>query len=250
MAVYSIGQLAGNAARRAERAQRTRAHVRRGSREKGTFEADWYRRPQRDQFGLMCDGVRVVDEHAKKERPGAPAGPLGLVGDKIIRSMMTAIDKATGRLDVSYDWLCAHTGFSRPTIAKGLFALVAHGFLEIQRRCVRADVAEGEPGARWRQATNAYRMKLPALARKLLGLKAEPAPIPTDEHDRRAAQSAAAKSMFDELAPDEIGDVLTTDKELAKILNRMGRHFVSKRVECELTDLPQSLPFKFNLSAE
>jgi DNA-binding transcriptional ArsR family regulator len=136
----------------------------------------------------MCDGVRLVDEHIKRERAGAPAGPLGLAGDKIMRALHEAIDRLTGRLDVSYDWLCAKTGYSRPTIAKTLRALVEYGFLEIQRRCVRRDVAEGEPGPRWRQATNAYRMTLPALARRLLGLKGQGAPIPDDERDRRAQQ--------------------------------------------------------------
>ena len=69
MAVYSIGELAGRAERRA---QRRYEPVRRGSREKGTFEAGWYRAPQRDQYGLMCDGVRLVDEHIKKARAGTP----------------------------------------------------------------------------------------------------------------------------------------------------------------------------------
>jgi len=241
MAVYSIGELAGRAERRAKRRYEP---VRRGSREKGTFEAAWYRAPQRDQYGLMCDGVRLVDEHIKKERAGAPAGPLGLAGDKIMRALHEAIDRVSGRLDVSYDWLCAKTGYSRPTIAKTLRALVEYGFLEIQRRCVRRDVAEGEPGPRWRQATNAYRMKLPALARRLLGLKGQGAPIPDDERDRRAQQGRAAEAMLNALPADELGTALTTDAGLAAALNRMGRHFVVSRAECELRGLPQPLPFQ------
>jgi hypothetical protein len=241
MATYSIGELASRAERRATR---THAPVRRGSREKGTFETAWYRAPQRDQYGLMCDGVRLVDEHIKKERHGAPAGPLGLAGDKIMRAFHEAIDRVSGRLDVSYDWLIAKTGYSRPTIAKALRALVEYGFLEIARRCVRREVAEGEAGPRWRQATNAYRMKLPALARRLLGLKGQGAPTPDDERDRRAGHQATADAMLDALPTDEIGDAVTTDKALAAIINRMGRHFVVQSAECELTSLPQSLPFK------
>ena len=241
MAVYSIGELAGRAERRAKRRYEP---VRRGSREKGTFEAAWYRAPQRDQYGLMCDGVRLVDEHIKKERAGAPAGPLGLAGDKIMRALHEAIDRVTGRLDVSYDWLCAKTGYSRPTIAKTLRALVEYGFLEIQRRCVRRNVAEGEPGPRWRQATNAYRMKLPALARRLLGLKGQGAPIPDDERDRRAQQGRVAEAMLNALPADELGTALTTDKGLAAALNRMGRHFVVSGAECELRGLPQPIPFQ------
>lgn len=240
MAVYSIGELASRAERRA---QRTYAPVRRGSREKGTFEAGWYRAPERDQYGLMCDGVRLVDEHIKKERRGAPAGPLGLAGDKIMRALHAAIDRVSGRLDVSYDWLCAKTGYSRPTIARALKALVEYGFLEIQRRCVRRDVAEGEAGPRWRQATNAYRMKLPALARRLLSLKGQGTPIPDDERDRRASHQATADAMLDALPADELGDAVTTDKALAAIINRMGRHFVVRPAECELMSLPQPIPF-------
>ena len=247
MAVYSIGQLVSRAERRAHR---THAPVRRGSIEKGTFEERWYYRPQRDQYGLMCDGVRLVDAHAKKLQPGAPAGPLGLVGDRIMRAFLEAIDRWSGRLDVSYDWLCQQTGFSRPTIAKGLRALAEYGFIDIQRRCTRTEAAADAPGPRWAQATNAYRLKLPALARQLLGLKGQPAPVPDDERDRRAAQGAAAEAMLAALSPDEIGDALTTDKALAAALNRLGRHFVNagqSRDECELSGLPQPLPISFDL---
>ena len=241
MAVYSIGELACRAERRAKR---TYEPVRRGSREKGTFETEWYRRPQPGQYGLMCDGVRLVDEQIKRENPGSKSGPMGLPGEKLIRAMHSALDYMTGRLDVSFIWLCEKTGYSRPTVSKALDALERYGFIERQRRCVRTAVEPGEPGPRWRQATNVYRLKLPAIARRLLGLRAEATPLPADQVDHHRRHSQAAEAMLKALPADEIGDALTTDKALAKALNRMGRHFVSFTSECELNGLPQSSPSK------
>ena len=234
MSVQSIGQAMRSTLRKAHR---TGAPVRRNSRERGTFEAEFWRIPVRGQLALLCDAARAYDLQSKRETPGARQGALGQAGVAIIRAMMETIDFASGRLDMSYEWLSAKTGFSRPTIATALSRLKQHGFLEAVRRFVRV-AAEGI-GPRYKQTSNVYRLALPAVARRLLGLKAVPPPAPVCELERIRAHQVASVAMIKALPTDEYAQALVSDPSLSAALARLARAVSQQTHDSELNQLPQ-----------
>jgi hypothetical protein len=96
-----------------------------------------------------------------------------------------------------------------------------------------------------KQATNAYRLFLPAAAARLLGHLASPPPIAADIEHARAASMAAVVAMVDGLPLDEQPAAAGLEGPLAAALSRLGRGVMRRGrhgVECESAERSESQP--------
>ena len=157
---------------------------------------------------------------------GQRIGKLGGVALEVLRELLRLIDYKTGRLDPSITTLCERIKRSRDAVVRALANLRNAGFLDWLRRYEPTD-NEGR-GPQVQQASNAYRLLLPALALKLLGRFASPPPVPDDEQARREAHSNAKTAMIDELPLWEQPAHIVEDSRLAEILSRIGRKVVER----------------------
>lgn len=134
-----------------------------------------------------------------------------------------------GKVFPSYDHLARATGLGRATIARALRRLTALGFLTIRRRCVRL-TPEG-PGPRYAQASNAYRIEMPAQAERLLPQSMQAAPVPCDDLVRRAREKCSVQEM---LKPWHVtGGLKVSDPNLAETLNRLAARIIERESQFE-----------------
>lgn len=235
MTAYSIGEitahsLPGMTARRSS-AERTGEPVRRYS-----FRAD--RRPPaylckitKQQARDIVLAATMYDRTARKDGKR----PLGRAAIQILE-FLSHLAAYSGRIEPSYEYIMAKVGCARDTITRALKALRAHGFLDWIRRYVPTGNAEGP---QVQQTSNAYRIALPALAKRLLDRLRNRGPLPADfEHEvkERAAQVEAMRAtltMREQLHMDfDTGGDDADAKaryELAESLARMGERFKKER---------------------
>ena len=197
---------------------RTSAPVRRGSRERGTFEAGWYR-PLDHLAGVKMRQV-VEDYDIEHTEPGARRGPLGPFTCRVFNVMVGMVDKRTGQLDPTIATIMAKTRLCRQTVQESITRLCEHGFLERQRRCVRS---HGE-GPRFKQTSNAYRITCPPALRSRLGRRGARPPIPDDHAQRVAEDREAVAAMMAGLPCGEFARLQFDDpgSALARTLTSFG----------------------------
>ncbi|EPR18635.1 hypothetical protein M527_12420 [Sphingobium indicum IP26] len=124
----------------------------------------------------------------------------------------------SGRVEPSYRYIMEQVGCCKDSITRALKALHAHGFLEWVRRYIPTGKNEGP---QVQQTTNAYRIKLPALAKRLLERKKETSPIPDDVEWEAIQRARAVEAMRSTLTMREQLAMDFDDPAMAELMARI-----------------------------
>lgn len=165
--------------------------VRRESRAKGR-EGTFWRPTTRQDVRQLILAARRYDMAGRQG--GQRNGPLGHVALEVLELLAHLVDFRSGRLDPALDTIAARIKRSKSAVVDALKALRRHGFLDWLRRYVPT-ANEGGRGPQVQQTSNAYRLFLPAAARRLLGRYGMPAPAPDDHDHARAMKAAEVEAM-------------------------------------------------------
>lgn len=199
-------------------AERKRTPVRRSSRPAGRCEGLFWR-PISAQEAMQIRIAAERYELATKEK-GRRNGALGGVGLQVLAYLTRLVHARTGRLDPSIDYLMAKLKRSRDAIVTALKALRAHGFLDWLRRYV--PTGNDGRGPQVIQTSNAYRLSLPARARRLLGRIGMAPPAPCDFAHRRATQAAEIDAYQRSLPLEDRPAFIVEDQGIAAALSRIA----------------------------
>ena len=204
---------------RGGKGRRTHQPVRRQSHAAGRCEGVFWKATNRQETRRVILAARRYELVGRQ--PGARSGPLGFVALEVLELLANLVHHRTGRLDPSLDYLMGKLRRSRDAIVRALKSLRAHGFLDWLRRYVPTG-NEGR-GPQVKQTSNAYRILLPAAARRLLGRLMEEPPTPDDfshaqEQHRAEVEAHKAALPLSERALFEVGDT-----PLGQALARLGR---------------------------
>lgn len=214
-------------------AERERTPVRRQSRAAGRCEGVFWRRTNRQEVRQIVLAARRYELACRE--PGSRNGPLGGVAIEVLELFANLVNFRTGRLDPSIDFLMIKLRRSRDAIVRALKALRSHGFLDWLRRYVPTG-NEGR-GPQVQQTSNAYRLSLPARARKFLG-RFGVTPPPPDDHVQaeaeRAAEMEAHRASLD-IEARTLFDV--GDNALGQALARLGKA-INLRESAKQTESP------------
>lgn len=214
--LMSIGAVLGGSA-----PHRTGQPVRRHSHQLGQCEARFWGPTSREAVRGIVLAARRFDLLGRQK--GRRNGPLGHVGLEVLEFLGNLVSFKTGRLDPSLDYLVARLRRSRGAIVEALKALEAHGFLDKLRRFEATGITEG-PGPRVKQASNAYRLNLPAKAAQLMGrLRGRP-PLPDDVRQDQEERWASVEAHKASLSPEELGRFTIESGPLGEKLAQLGRH--------------------------
>ena len=197
--------------------RRSGARVRRHSKEKGNCERRYWRSFDPRDRGRYMMAAERFDRHGRAA--GDRNGPLGSVALEVLRELLRLVDYKSGRLDPSLDYLGKQLKRSRDAVVRALANLRRHGFLDWIRRW---EPGEGDQPVK--QATNAYRLFLPAAALKLLGARWQDPPPPDDAPDR----AASWRDMLKGLSPAEMAAAAFGDTPLGRIAARLSRFVVKE----------------------
>lgn len=176
--------------------------------------------------------AKLYDNAARKDGKR----PLGRAALDILE-LLANLAAYSGRVEPPYTYIMKQCGVARDTITRALKALRAHGFLDWMRRYVPTGNAEGPQVV---QTTNAYRLSVPALAKRLLEAFFKPrTQIPDDlahEAQERARQIEAMRATL--TLREQLHLDLNTNGDdpdapsrfkLAESLARMGEGMQQKR---------------------
>lgn len=166
--------------------------------------------------------VHAAERYDDTGRAKGGKRPLGPAAIKVLRYLAN-LAAYSGRVEPSYDYLMEKLGFARDTINRALKSLRAHGFLDWVRRYVPTGNADGP---QVKQTSNAYRITLPAIARRLLGRFAKPSPVPDDvvqAAKERADQIEAMRATL--TMAEQITLDFGADDPTGQILARMAARF-------------------------
>ena len=196
--------------------------IRRHSRPKGRCEVSFWKAFNPKDFARYMKAAERFERTQRK--PGERSGPLGPVGLEVLRELLRMIDYRTGRLDPSITTLMTRLNRSRDAIVRALTNLRRAGFLDWLRRWEATGKAVGQLV---KQATNAYRLFLPAAAERLLD---PPSPLPDDFIHARAAKAAAIRGMIDALPLSEQGSAeFGTSDRLGATFDRLGKAIMERQ---------------------
>ena len=135
------GDLLGRGKRR-----RLKALVRGGSVRRASLR-DYFQPFNRNDHGKIMKGAERLEIITKVR--GKRNGALGYTGIRVLKALLELdIDYRSGRLEPSYLALCKKTGLCVSAVAEALERLVAHGFLDLQRRYEETGNTEGGPTVR------------------------------------------------------------------------------------------------------
>lgn len=191
--------------------------------------------PQYRQKITKREAWEIVHAAQKYDDAGRAKGGKRPLGEKAIKILRYLANLAaySGRVEPSYDYLMEKTGCARDTVNRALKALRAHGFLDWVRRYIPTGNTDGP---QVQQTSNAYRLALPAIARRLLGRFAKPAPVPDDVLQAakdRADQIEAMRAtltMTEQIALD-FGADDATGQALARLWQSMQQRESENRTE-------------------
>lgn len=207
--------------------RRTGQPVRRHSWQKGR-EGTFWRDINRKEARQIVFAARRYELNTKQA--GKRTGALGGVALEILDYFANLVDYSTGRLDPSINHLRAKLRRSKDAIVRALDALRRHGFLEWKRRYVPANDETGR--IQVQQTSNAYRIRMPKIAKKLMGKYGVPSPIPDDEAHRIAELDKQLKEFKASLSLSELPLFeLGKDDKLAQSLARLGALIEAKNRE-------------------
>lgn len=234
-AMLHTGANGGSVSRHASR--RTHEPIRRQSRLKGREGVFWRPVTRSELDKIMLAAVKY--DTAMKQ-PGKRTGPLGLVALQVLALLANKVNRRTGQLDPSIEFLMAKLRRSRDAIVRALKALREHGFLDWLRRYVPTG-NEG-PGPKVQQTSNAYRLSLPARALRLLGRFGVPSPLPDDFTHAREQRSAQIDVHLADFHPVDRAVYAVEDEGLRAVLASLGHLLFSRkeRESVEQTESPSS----------
>ena len=158
--------------------------------------AAWFQPTTKRAVTRIMRGAERLEKLCRRRRAkgrhwGAELRPMDL---HILEALLfQAMDWATGKLDWSYDQIQAATGRSRQAIADALFRLDRLGIVKRLRRFIRTEAAGAGPQVQ--QATNAYRVDLPARLAALVGMGPDREPPPPDDHAHAVLQARMANDV-------------------------------------------------------
>ncbi len=169
--------------------------VRRKSRPLAAADA-WFRPMSKNQ---VIETIRAAREWSDSQArlKGRRWGPLTPIDLKVLETLLfKAMDWATGRLDWSYLQIAAAVRRSKQTIADSLARLRTHGFLDWIRRF--EPTGQAGFGPQVKQATNAYRVSLPAKVRAWFEARQlwRRGPLPVDFEAAKADRMAELKGYL------------------------------------------------------
>lgn len=219
-------------------AERERTPVRRHSRAAGRCEGVFWRRTNREEVRTILLAAKRY-ERAERQR-GERSGPLGSVAIELLELFTNLVNFRTGRLEPSIDTLMRMLCRSRDAIVRALKNLRAHGFLDWLRR-YEPTGAQGR-GPQVKQASNAYRMSLPAKARQLLGRLGMAPPPPEDHAQRQAEREAAIEAHKASLPNDELALFTLGDTPLGRALAALGKSVQQRESARQTESHPHFLP--------
>lgn len=214
-------------------ARRTHEPIRRRSHLKGREGTFWRPVSRRDLDLMMMGAIKYEQQHKAK---GQRNGPLGQVGLQVLALLVHKLNRKTGQLDPSIEFLMVALNRSRDAIVRALKALREHGFLDWLRRYVPTG---NETGPKVQQTSNAYRLSLPERARRLLGWRACLAPMPDDFTHSRAQRAAEREAYMAELHPVDRALAGVEDDGLAAVLASLG-HAIFRKKERESAERSES----------
>jgi len=224
----SIGAILAGSPKAEGRPVRDRIPVRRGSHRRGRCEGTFWRPTDRREVRRILLAARRYDLAGRQA--GRRNGPLGHVALEALELMANLVSFRTGRLDPSLDTLTRLLRRSRDAVVRALKALRAHGFLDWLRRWEPTG-REGS-GPQVRQASNAYRLGLPARALRLLGRLMQPPPLPDDVTQAREERQAEVVAHKAGLPLDELALFEVQDEGLAGLLASLGRQVAARESAC------------------
>lgn len=188
--------------------RRTHQRVRRNSHMRGRCEAGWW---------VPFDPKTKAQMMIAAERTGyklKPKGKRAVRGQAVIfnalavlRELLRTVDYKTGRLEPSLKTLAQRVRLAKDTVVRALKTLKAWGFVDWIRRY--AETGEhGVRGPQVEQASNAYRLTIPAAARKLLGKMFDPPAAPDDAEAHDDAVAAQRRQYQLDDPDDPLGSAL------------------------------------------
>lgn len=217
MSARSIGEIVTGA--EPGKVRRTFQPVRRNSYHRGEREDRiWQPFNPRERWARLYAAERFELENKEW---GKRDGPLGHVALEVLRAMTRLVDFKTGRLEPSIDWIMRKIRRSRAAVVRAQARLKAHGFLDWIRR-TEPTGNEGA-GPQVRQITNAYGLRLPAVAAALVRKLMRRPPPPDDHVQARQADAEATEAMVGSLDLDEQAFHYAGDGPLGESLAALGR---------------------------
>jgi hypothetical protein len=230
---------------------RTGAPVLRNSIEAGTFEDAFFAVPPKGETDRLLrmaraalDAGRRLKRSVRSEGRTLTAAERALAAltpgaVRVYEEVCTLARLNAGRVFPSYDHLAQATALGRATVARAIAALDAAGFLVRQRRFKRVEGAQGEPGPRYAQTSNAYRPILPGRILGLLPRWLRPAPLPDDALQHAAERAADVAAMHAGLSCKELAQA-TVGGALGRVLAALGARIDA--VVCESHNDLQPVP--------
>ena len=201
-----------------------RQPVRRHSRPVGQEAMFW--RPTDRQ------AVRKIVLAAKRyelvsRRPGRRNGAIGSVAIEILDLLGNLVSFRSGRLDPSIATMQRLLKRSRDAVVTALKALRQHGFLDWLRRYV--PTGNTGKGPQVQQTSNAYALRMPKAALRLLPGHGQPPPVPDDHSAILEACKAAIDEHRATLPLDQRTLFDVEDPDLAQSLVRLARGIMTER---------------------
>jgi hypothetical protein len=148
--------------------------VRAGSQPKGKCERGFWTRITRAEIERIKLAARRFELASR--RKGQRSGTLGPIALEILDLLGNLVDYRSGRLDPAITYLMKKLKRSRDAVVRALTALRDAGFLDWIRRTEPTGEAGKRPQVK--QASNAYRLSLPARLAHLAGSYFTKAPPP------------------------------------------------------------------------
>lgn len=223
---------------------RTEVPVHGGSKEAGgREEAAFYGRMTPEE---QNDGKRIIMELSERrrrlrhelrigERTEVSAFDQLVLGvTRAVRDVFLALLRMErnfrGRLFPSYEEIAEAAQCSRSRAHTALAALESLGLLDrLRRYTYTRKIGRG----RSKQTSNAYRIKLPALLRKLLPFTRRPTPLPADDTWRREEAGREQEAMIEALPLDDRLRATMSDKAFAEDLIRLGKAVADREAHGE-----------------
>jgi len=156
-----------------------------------------------------------------ERRPGERSGPLGSVAIELLDLLVHLVDFRTGRLEPSIETMMRRLKRSKDAIVRAMKNLRRHGFIDWLRRYEPTGL-DGR-GPQLRQASNAYRLCLPARARRLLGFFGMMTPVPDDHSHGQEAREAQTEEQLTALPLDKWVTAVADDDVIGRTLARFAR---------------------------
>ncbi|CAH1657034.1 conserved hypothetical protein [Hyphomicrobiales bacterium] len=210
--------------------------VRRHSHFKGRSEGGLWRPTNRQEVQKILLAAKRYE--LAERRKGERTGPLGSVAIEVLEYFVNLVDFRTGRLEPSIDTIMGKVRRSRDAVVRALKALRTHGFLDWLRR-YEPTGNEGR-GPQVQQASNAYRLSLPAKALRLLGRFGKAPPPPEDHIAAQAARAAELNAYRTALPLDERALFEAGNNPLGRALAALGKS-LQQRESAKQTESPSNL---------